>query len=78
MSNIIVEHGTTSDGLMAARVDGLAYIAIPLKEGFSIVSGCLYCRHRAPCPPTQRARSRRYDPARFHALGHVSIGDYLR
>ena len=40
MSDIIVEHGTTSDGLMAARVDGLAYIAIPLKEGFSIVSGC--------------------------------------
>src|SRR3546814_8245892 len=39
MSDIIVEHGTTSDGLMAARVDGLAYIAIPLKEGFSIVSG---------------------------------------
>ena len=39
MNDIIVEHGTTSDGLMAARVDGLAYIAIPLKEGFSIVSG---------------------------------------
>ncbi len=39
MSDIIVEHGTTSDGLMAARVDGLAYIAIPLKEGFAIVSG---------------------------------------
>ena len=39
MSDITVEHGTTSDGLMAARVDGLAYIAIPLKDGFSIVSG---------------------------------------
>lgn len=39
MSDIIVEHGTTSDGLMAARVDGLAYIAVPLKEGFAIVSG---------------------------------------
>jgi len=39
MNDISVEYGTTSDGLMAARVDGLAYIAIPLKEGFSIVSG---------------------------------------
>ena len=36
MNDISVEYGTTSDGLMAARVDGL------------------------------------------HALGHVSIGDYLR
>jgi hypothetical protein len=39
MNDISVEYGTTSDGLMAARVDGLAYIAIPLKDGFSIVSG---------------------------------------
>ena len=39
MNDISVEYGTTSDGLMAARVDGLAYIAIPLKEGFAIVSG---------------------------------------
>ena len=104
MSDIIVEHGTTSDGLMAARVDGLAYIAIPLKEGFSIVSGWklnrpigewsrsdVYCaegavadevsfrgrRHRKVVH-AQRARPRRYNPARFHALGHVSIGDHLR
>lgn len=39
MTDIIVEYGVTSDGLMAARVDGIAYIAVPIRDGFSIASG---------------------------------------
>ena len=38
MSTIMVEFGTTRDGDMAARVGDLAYIAIPLKTGFSVAS----------------------------------------
>lgn len=39
MTDILVEFGVTSDGLMAARVDGIAYIAVPIRDGFSIASG---------------------------------------
>lgn len=39
MSDIIVEYGSTADGLMAARLDGFAYMAVPIADGYSVASG---------------------------------------
>lgn len=39
MSEIAIEYGTTGDGLMAARVGDMGYIAIPARDGFRLASG---------------------------------------
>ena len=44
MSDIQLEFGTTADGLMAARLDYLAIIAIPAQAGFRIATGYMLRR----------------------------------
>lgn len=39
MSVIVAEYGVTADSLLGARVDDLAYIAVPVREGFRLASG---------------------------------------
>ncbi len=39
MSVIVPEYGTTADGLTAARFGDLAYIAVPVRDGFRLASG---------------------------------------
>ena len=39
MSAIAVEYGTTVDGLLAARVGDMGYVAVPTREGFRLASG---------------------------------------
>lgn len=39
MNAILVDYGITADGLLAARVDDLAYIAIPVRDGIRLASG---------------------------------------
>ncbi len=39
MSAIIPDYGTSADGHLAARIDEIAYIAIPCVAGFRLVSG---------------------------------------
>lgn len=38
MSAIVAEYGTTADGLWAARVDYLALIAIPIRDGYRVAT----------------------------------------
>lgn len=38
MSDIVAEYGTTADGLRAARIGGLALIAIPIRDGYRVAT----------------------------------------
>lgn len=39
MSRVMAEYGMTADGMLAARVGDLAYIAVPARDGFRLASG---------------------------------------
>jgi len=39
VTGIVVEYGVTSAGLMAARIGGMGYLAIPARDGFRLASG---------------------------------------
>ncbi|WP_454885416.1 DUF7007 domain-containing protein [Sphingomonas oryzagri] len=79
MTEVTIEYGTTADGLIAARIGDIAYVALPVDGGFSLASGWRLSRPIAQWSSADvyGSEGRVPDQAAFHA--HVEdVATHLR